>query len=311
MAIYQDEKLVKRAYSKVNYTKEQLDELRMCCDSVTGPLYFISNFMYIQHPVRGREKLSLYNFQKDLIHNYHTYRKSINMVARQCGKTTVAAAYLLWYAMFNNDATVLIAAHKYDGAQEIMQRVRYAYESVPDHIRDGVKTYNKRSMEFANGSRIVATTTTENTGRGMSLSLIYLDELSFVDQTIAQAMWTSLSPTLSTGGKCIITSTPDTDENQFADIWFGANKLVDTNGNETEVGSNGFRPYMAIWSAHPERDQNWAEQERAALGDDRFLREHECCAHTTVITLRDNFGNIFDMTMGDFFNLCKSPNKIS
>ena len=87
--------------------------------------------------------------------------------------TTVAAGYLLWYAMFNEDATVLIAAHKYDGAQEIMHRVRYAYESVPDHIRAGVKEYNKRSMVFDNGSRIVASTTSETTGRGMSLSLIY------------------------------------------------------------------------------------------------------------------------------------------
>jgi hypothetical protein len=75
--------------------------------------------------------------------------------------------------MFNEDATVLIAAHKYDGAQEIMHRVRYAYESVPDHIRAGVKEYNKRSMVFDNGSRIVASTTSETTGRGMSLSLIY------------------------------------------------------------------------------------------------------------------------------------------
>lgn len=87
--------------------------------------------------------------------------------------TTVASGYLLWYGMFNEDATVLIASNKYDGAQEIMHRIRYAYESVPDHIRAGVKEYNKRSMTFDNGSRIVATTTTENTGRGMSLSLVY------------------------------------------------------------------------------------------------------------------------------------------
>lgn len=190
--------------------------------------------------------------------------------------TTVAAAYLLWYAMFNNDSTVLIASNKYDGAQEIMQRVRYAYESVPDHIRDGVLSYNKRSINFANGSRILSTTTTENTGRGMSLSLIYLDEMSFVQSNIARALWTSLSPTLSTGGKCIITSTPNTDEDQFAEIWFGANRLVDNNGNETEIGTNGFRPYMATWRAHPERTQEWADAEKSALGDERFLREHEC-----------------------------------
>ena len=207
MAIYQDEKLVKRAYAKVTYTKEQIDELKACMDPETGPEYFITNYIYIQHSTLGRQKLQLFPFQLELIKSYHKYRRSVNMVGRQTGKTTIAAAYLLWYAMFNDDATILIASNKYDGAQEIMHRVRYAYESVPDHIRAGVKVYNKRSMDFDNNSRIVATTTTENTGRGMSLSLVYLDEFAFVEPNIAKEFWTSLSPTLSTGGKCIITST--------------------------------------------------------------------------------------------------------
>ena len=276
MAIYQDDSLVKRANKKTDYTQQQLDELAACLHPETGPIYFMSNFMYIQHPTQGRQKLSLYSFQVDLINTYHKYRKSVNMVSRQMGKTTVAAGYLLWYAMFNEDSTILIASNKYDGAQEIMHRVRYAYESIPDHIRAGVKTYNKRSIDFDNNSRIVATTTTENTGRGMALSLVYLDEFAFVEPNIAKEFWTSLSPTLSTGGKCIITSTPNTDEDQFADIWFGANKLVDANGNETNIGVNGFRPYMSTWEVHPDRDQTWADAELAALGEDRFLREHKC-----------------------------------
>ena len=87
--------------------------------------------------------------------------------------TTCAAAYILWYAMFIPDSTILIAAHKYSGSQEIMQRIRFAYESVPDHIRDAVIDYNKGSMTFANGSRIISATTTETTGRGLSISLLY------------------------------------------------------------------------------------------------------------------------------------------
>lgn len=192
--------------------------------------------------------------------------------------TTVAAGYLLWYAMFNPDSTILVASNKFDGAMEIMQRVRYCYESLPDHIRAGVLTYNKKSLEFDNDSRIIAATTTSTTGRGMSLSLVYLDEFSFVEQGIAREFWTALSPTLSTGGKCIITSTPDTDEDQFAELWFGANNTVDEYGNENKdgLGVNGFRPYYADWTAHPERDEEWAREQRADLGDERFDREHLC-----------------------------------
>lgn len=192
--------------------------------------------------------------------------------------TTVAAGYLLWYAMFRPDSTILVAAHKATGANEIMQRIRYAYESCPDHIRAGVVEYNKGSITFDNGSRIVSSTTTETTGRGMSLTLVYLDEFAFVRPTIAKEFWTSLSPTLATGGKCIVTSTPNSDDDTFANIWRGANKTYDEFGNEIPggVGVNGFKGYMAKWDAHPDRDEAWANQERNSIGEERFRREHQC-----------------------------------
>ena len=49
-----------------------------------------------------------------------------------------------------------------------------------DHVRAGVTNYNKGPMEFENGSRIVSATTTGNTGRGMSIILLYCDEFAFV-----------------------------------------------------------------------------------------------------------------------------------
>ena len=198
------------------------------------------------------------------------------MMPRQTGKSTSAAGYLLWYAMFVPDSTILVAAHKYLGAQEIMQRVRYAYEACPDHIRAGVVSYNKGSIEFDNGSRIVSQTTTENTGRGMSITLLYCDEFAFVRPGIAKEFWTSITPTLSTGGKAIVTSTPNSDEDQFALIWKLANKLEDDYGNPTEIGQNGFRAFRAYWREHPDRDDTWAAQQRAILGEERFRREMDC-----------------------------------
>jgi len=99
----------------------------------------------------------------------------------------------------------------------------------------------------------------------MSLSLIYVDEFAFVPPGIAKEFWTSLSPTLSTGGKCIITSTPNIDEDQFADIWFKALKTIDDYGYEKEIGVNGFKAYKADWTAHPERDAEWKAREMETL----------------------------------------------
>jgi hypothetical protein len=273
-----DTVLVKAPHRKETYTETELEEFAKCADPINGPMYFLNNFFNIQHPVRGKMLYHPFEYQKRLINNYHTNRFSISLMPRQTGKSTSAAGYLLWYAMFVPDATILIAAHKYLGAQEIMQRIRYAYELCPNHIRAGATSYNKGSLEFDNGSRIVSQTTTENTGRGMSITLLYLDEFAFVRPTIAKEFWTSITPTLSTGGKAIITSTPNSDEDQFAYIWKGALKTEDEFGNQRAngLGINGFKAFRAFWREHPDRDDAWAEEQRSQLGDERFRREMDC-----------------------------------
>lgn len=87
--------------------------------------------------------------------------------------TATAALYLLWYAMFNNDKTVLVTSYKMDAVVEVLDRIRYAYETCPDHIRCGVTTYSFKRIVFDNKSVIVGQTMTENTGRGMTISLLY------------------------------------------------------------------------------------------------------------------------------------------
>ena len=263
--------LTKNPYQKETYNAHQLQELAKCA---MDPQYFIENYCWIQHPTKGRLIFALFDYQKELIDAYHNNRYSIALISRQMGKSTAAAAYLLWYSMFNPDQTILIAAHKYSGAQEIMQRIRFAYEHIPNFIRAGVTAYNKGSLEFDNGSRIIAQATTDNTGRGLSISLAYLDEFAFVRPNIAREFWTALSPTLSTGGKCIITSTPNQDDDQFSQIWREANKTQDEFGNEKPVGKNGFKAYSADWKYHPDRDQAWADEEESKIGEERFRREH-------------------------------------
>ncbi|MBR20207.1 MAG: hypothetical protein CMA64_08720 [Euryarchaeota archaeon] len=268
--------LVKKANKGQSFTEDQLNDFMSCADPKTGPAYFLDRYFYIQHPVKGKLLYDPYDFQEELVESYHNNRFSINLLSRQMGKTTTAAGYLLWYAMFVPDSVILIAAHKYQGAQEIMQRIRYGYELCPDHIRAGVTNYNKGSIEFENGSRIVSQATTENTGRGMSITLLYCDEFAFVRNNIATEFWTSISPTLATGGKAIITSTPNSDEDQFWLLWTEANKTLDNFGNEQDVGVNGFHAYKVLWDQHPDRNDKWADEERGRIGIERFKREHEC-----------------------------------
>jgi len=268
--------LTKKANKKEAYTEQQVEHLVNCMDAKQGYLYFAKNFAYIQHPVKGKLLFEPFEYQERLMFSYHNYRFNINMLPRQTGKTTCAAVYLLWYAMFHPDQTILIAAHKYTGAQEIMQRIRYCYEMCADHVRAGVTNYNKGSIEFENGSRIVSATTTGNTGRGMSISLLYCDEFAFLAPNIAEEFWTSISPTLATGGRAIITSTPNSDEDTFATIWKQAQDKFDEHGNEQDVGRNGFYSFTCHWNEHPDRDDEWRDAEVARIGEERFRREYQC-----------------------------------
>jgi len=276
MAASLDGVLIKKANRQETFSEEQIADLMACMDPDTGYLYFAKKFAYIQHPVKGKLLYDPYEYQLGLMHSYHNFRFNINMMPRQTGKTTCASIYLAWYAMFIPDQTILVAAHKYTGAQEIMSRIRFVYESCPDHIRAGVTSYNKQSIEFENGSRIVAQTTTGNTGRGMSISLLYCDEFAFVQPNIAEEFWTSISPTLATGGRAIITSTPNSDEDTFATIWKQAENKFDEHGNEQELGSNGFHSFISHWSEHPDRDEAWKVEEVGRIGEEKFRREYGC-----------------------------------
>lgn len=282
-----ENKLVKRGYAMSKYDTDKVKELAKC---IRDPVYFCEKHVRIQHPTKGNMPFDMYEYQKELVSSWHENRFSIALLPRQSGKTTCAAGFLLWYAMFKADSTILVAAHQYSGAQEIMSRIRYAYEECPDYLRAGVVEYNKGSISFDNGSRIISQATTEKTGRGLSLTLIYLDEFAFVEHRMAQEFWTSLSPTLSTGGACIITSTPNSDTDQFAQIWREANDVYDEYGNPRANGrgKNDFKAYSIKWDDVPGRDASFEEKQKAQIGEERWLREYCCLGATVNINLKEN-----------------------
>lgn len=210
---------VKPSGYKQDYTLEQVKEVLRC---KRDPIYFIEKYVKIKHPKHGAIKFVLYEFQKRLIQTYEQNIKCISMLSRQCGKTATAAAYLLWWAIFKDNQFILVASKDQGGADEIMDRLWYAYEELPWWIKPGVKKNDVKTKMFDNGSKVVTKATTPTAGRGLAVSLLYLDEFAFVRPSYANDFWASIGPTLSTGGSCIITSTPNTDEDKFAQIWFNA-----------------------------------------------------------------------------------------
>jgi hypothetical protein len=57
--------LVKAPHRKEVYTEDELIEFAKCADPVTGPLYFMDNFFFIQHPTRGKMLYHPFDYQND------------------------------------------------------------------------------------------------------------------------------------------------------------------------------------------------------------------------------------------------------
>ena len=207
---------IKPANYQQGYTQDQMIEWAKCA---RDPIYFITTYVMIQHPKRGAIPFALFDYQKNLIRVYHENIRTVALMSRQSGKSTTAAGFLLWWACFKDKQDILILSKDHAGAKEIMERIWYAYEELPWFLKPGVKTNQVHRKDFDNGSKIKAFATTKSSGRGQSISLLYVDELAYVQPNICADFWTSILPTLSTGGKCIVTSTPNTDEDQFSKIW--------------------------------------------------------------------------------------------
>jgi hypothetical protein len=270
-----DDNSIKKSGTLTNYTEHTQQEVLRC---MMDPLYFIREYVMIQHPLKGAIPFQPFEYQERLVRAFHENRFSIGLTARQMGKTTCASAFLLWKCIFTPDCTILIVGNILAAAQEILERIQYAYENLPDFIRCGAPTYNKRSLALDNGSRIICRATTPSAGRGLSVSLLYCDEFAFVAPNASKEFWKAIQPTLGTGGSCIITSTPKSDTDQFAQIWRQACDNKDGNGNikENRRGKNDFFAIKVKWDEHPDRDEEWARPFRESLGEAGFRQEMEC-----------------------------------
>jgi len=248
----------------IDYTPEMISEYIKCKND---PIYFIKTYIYVVHPDKGVVKLDLYDYQERMIDAYHNNRKVIFLTARQQGKTTVSAAYLLWFMIFNDNKSVAILANKQATADEILGRMRLAYEELPMWLQQGVKSWNKRSIELENGSKAFSSASSSSSIRGKSISILYLDEFAFVPNTQADEFFTAVFPTLSAGKntKVFMTSTPN-GYNHFHKFWVEAEK-------PEGKGWNGFKQVRVHWYETPGRDQKWYDEQKAVLGELKAAQE--------------------------------------
>lgn len=165
---------LKKVGVKVALTAAQVKEYKKCADD---PVYFIEKYVKFMTLDKGITNVSLYDFQKDLINTYHDNRMVIVKCGRQLGKTSTTTGYLLHYILFNEDKTAAVLAQKEKVANEILSKIKMAYEYIPLWMQQGVVSWNATSIELENGCRILCESTSSGSIRGFTISCITGDSL--------------------------------------------------------------------------------------------------------------------------------------
>ena len=245
--------------------KKQLKEAikREYAKCATDPVYFLGKYGIIQHPVRGKVNFNLYDFQEKSLESFMKHDYNIVLKARQLGLSTLTAGYALWMMTFQQDKNILVIATKQETAKNLVTKVRVMHANLPGWLKQPCVEDNKLSLRYKNGSQIKAVASSEESGRSEALSLLIIDEAAFIDKI--DTIWGAAQQTLATGGRALVISTPNGVGNFFHKTWIGA-----------EDGTNDFNFIKLHWSVHPERGQEWRDEQDKLLGPSLAAQECDC-----------------------------------
>jgi hypothetical protein len=225
--------------------EEQEDEIVRCAAS---PIYFIETYLTIFDQTQGVDGMivpfKLFDFQKELIKSYQEHRFVVANKYRQAGVSTTTCAYIAWYVMFNRNRAVAIVADKLETATgELMSDVVDFIENCPSWLRPKTGRNTKKNLKdtqklkiYDNDSKLGAFAS--KTLRGMTPTLLFWDETAWVEK--GDKFWTAALPSLVTGGRVIMVSTPSGLDAVFYKTFQGARN-----------GENNFHPVELWWYNDP------------------------------------------------------------
>ena len=228
------------------------------------PAFFFNTYLKIQHPVKGLIPFDTYSFQDDCVQHFIDNRFNIVLKSRQLGLSTLVAAYSVWLAIFQKEKNILVIATKLSVAQNFITKVKSMIKSLPKWLLlPEIVSNNKQQIQFSHGSSIKAIPTSEDAGRSEALSLLIVDEAAFVRNF--DTIWTGIYPTISTGGRVVILSTPNGVGGQYYKLY-----------TEAEAGLNEFNAIKLPWDVHPERDDDWFAKTTANMSERQIAQEYLC-----------------------------------
>lgn len=242
-------------------------------------LYFAEKYFTIVSPGKGKHIIELFPKQKQLLKFFQDNDRCVVLSSRQTAKTTSTTIFALHICLFQQHKKILIAANKLDVVIEILDRIRLAYENLPNWIKCGVTTWNRKKIEFSNGCSIEGIATTSDSGRSKSANILLIDEGAFLDNG-GWEFWQAVYPVVSSakGTKVIMSSTPNGPTGLFYETYEAA---------RLDNHKDGWKAFVMNWWDMPGRDDVWKRQTIASLNNDmiKFNREYGNCFGGSTYTL--------------------------
>ena len=322
---------------------EQEEEFINCAKD---PIYFIETYLSIFDQTQGIGGLivpfKLFDFQKELIKSFQENRFVVANKYRQGGISTTTCAYIAWYVMFNRNRQAAIVADKLETATgELMSDVVDFIENCPVWLkpktgRNSIKNLKdtQKLKMYDNDSRLGAFAS--KSLRGMTPTLLFWDETAWAEK--GDKFWTSAQPTLQTGGRAIMVSTPSgldavfyktfqgarNKENNFHAVelwWFNDPRYnkdlvwLKNKGktNEIKLEDNGrsIKQRIQLMDDGWEANSPWFEEQiRNANGDMRKIAQELLCVNfDSVLTIRSKYSGIIEtIKIEDFYKRLKEQN---
>ena len=185
-------------------------------------------------------------YQLDLDDAFLTGEDLAVSFSRQAGKTVGASNFILWSGMSRDNAfNCGIVGNRESTAAEVLDKIKKIMVELPIWLAPNVNSWNTRSIEIENGTRIMTSRPHGDAFRGFSISLLYLDEVAFYKNSEWEEFKDSVFPTMnSLIEKQIIATSTAKGLNQWAAIVKGARK-----------GTNGYQIVENSWKDVPHFDK--------------------------------------------------------
>jgi len=283
----------KSYYENLSSTEQAITTLKCKME----PLYFVEHFCYA--PVAGghirmgdsEQWMSTNKFR--LLIKLFQLRDNVAFISsRQIGKTTLMLMYFLWAMIFFPGVKISFLTLDSARGKDAVSRLKDIMSKLPKfmQIRAASKAERTTFYHLANGSKfdtmfVAGSVDPDTLGRGLSGSLIGLDEAAFIRhmETVYGAMQPSIA-TAKTHAKrfgypttLIAVSTPNGAGSNwfynimqrsvnFDDVYDYENKKMYDNADEVfnDPEKNAFVSMKILWH-ETHRTQKWYEEQKKEL----------------------------------------------